>query len=421
MAQPERGALDRLVKVELRRRPYLNSAERRWVSDAVYGSVRFWRRQSWLLDRAGSEARPRQRIDLWLVQTSADGESLRDADELPGPESPAEYLRVTLSFPDDLADALERLRGADAIAAAEALNCQAPTTLRVNTLQTTRSSVLESLAGSTPTGFSPWGVDLGGRKTVSELPGFREGWFEVQEEASQLIALLTDAQPGQTIVDVGAGAGGKSLAIAAMMSNDGLVAALDTSRSRLEQLEPRRLRAGAKIVRPIVLDTDEAGRWQLSGKNQRKVDRLTAGADCVLVDAPCTGSGVLRRSPDLKWRDADAGTYAALQAALLEQSAAFVAEGGCLVYATCAFERAQDEDVVDRFLNSATGREFRLAPALDRLKSAVRRAAEADTAEKVETAGRLESLMSGPFLRTWPHLHGLDAFFAACLVRGTGS
>src|SRR5205814_1536897 len=126
-------------------------------------------------------------------------------------------------FSDEMAAELERALGPDAVPAAEALNQQAPVTLRVNPLRATRSRVLRSLPGSRRTRFSPWGVEIEGRVNIHELPGFRDGWFEIQEEASQLVALLTDARPGQTVVDIGAGAGGKSLALAVMLENSGLV------------------------------------------------------------------------------------------------------------------------------------------------------------------------------------------------------
>ncbi len=417
MAEGEDGALDRLVQAEMRQRRSLNSSERRWIGDTVFGAVRFFRRQTWTLGHSGLETGARQRIELWAKE-SCGGENKDSQPVLPGLERPAEYLRETLSYSDEMAAALEETLGTEALPAAEALNLQAPTTLRVNPLRTTRGRVLRSIPGSLRTRFSPWGVEIEGRANIHELPGFRDGWFEVQEEASQLVALLTDARPGQTVIDVGAGAGGKSLAIAAMMGNIGLILAADTSQERLTRLEQRAERAGAKAIRPLLLNADAEGRWQLSATKQRTVGKLGGTADCVLVDAPCSGSGVLRRSPDAKWRKTDHTQFAKLQALLLEQSAGFIAPEGCLIYATCAFETAQNEEVIAQFLASEAGAAFEVTPALPRLEQAINRLApSAESGAIVPTTTELEALVSGPFLRTWPHRNGLDAFFAACLVR----
>jgi 16S rRNA (cytosine967-C5)-methyltransferase len=418
ITERDRSALDRIVQYDLRGRRYLNSAERRWIGDAVFGSVRYWRRQNTILEQLGLEPTPRQIIELWSRQETAGSPEDADLHQLPGPDSPREHLRHTLSFPDEIARSLEALLGAEAVQAAAALNRQAPVTVRVNTLRTTRSKVLERLPGSAPARFSPWGVDIGLRTNIHELAGFRDGWFELQEEASQLIALLTDARPGQTVVDVGAGAGGKSLALAAMIGNDGAVIAIDTSEERLARMTERAARAGATAIRPLPVTADADGCWQLSGRKQRTVEKLIGAAACVLVDAPCSGTGVLRRSPDLKWRAVDQEELARMQSLLLEQAAAFVSLSGALIYATCAFEHTQNEAVIDRFLRSEAGHAFEIEPALPRLAQAVERAASADgDAADVATSDEFAPLMSGPFLRTWPHRSGLDAFFAACLTR----
>jgi len=258
-------------------------------------------------------------------------------------------------------------------------------------------------------------VEIEGRANIQELSGFREGCFEVQEEASQLVALMTDALPGQAVAEIGAGAGGKSLALAAMMDNRGSLLAVDTSAVRLERLEKRAARSGATIVKPLTIGADELGVWQLSASKQRTIYGARQSMDCVLVDAPCSGSGVLRRSPDIKWRADDQEAFARLQTLLLEQSAQLVARSGCLVYATCAFESAQNEAVVERFLHSAHGAEFTVQSALPALTNAVQRLriGRADG----DQSSDLGPLFSGPFLRSWPSRHGLDAFFGARLVR----
>jgi len=258
---------------------------------------------------------------------------------------------------------------------------------------------------------------MAGRVNVHDLPVFREGWFEVQEEASQLVALLTNATPGQTVVDVGAGSGGKSLALAAMMRNQGILLAADSAPERLARLQDRARRAGAEIIRPLELTASDDGVWQLSGRKQRSLSRFVGKADCVLVDAPCSGSGVLRRSPDLKWRSQDLAQIARLQLLLLQQSAPLVAASGRLVYATCAFEREQNEAVIETFLKTEAGREFEVEPPLPRLVQSIRAASAANGRDPAVTTDTFESLASGSFLRTWPHLHNMDAYFMASLVR----
>jgi 16S rRNA (cytosine967-C5)-methyltransferase len=419
MAERDSTPLDRLVQIELRARRYLNSSERRWAGDAVFGAVRYWRHHDASLARAGRADSARERIALWLRESGDAGLSA-PPDGAAGRDEPERYLRETLSFPDAMAEALEELLGPEAIDAAEGLNGPAPTTLRVNALRSTRRQVLDSLPGSSPTRVSPWGVDIPSRVNLHDVPSFLAGWFEVQEEASQLIALLTDAEPGQTVVDVGAGAGGKCLALAAMMANEGVVVAIDADSDRLDRLEKRAARAGARIVRRLAISVDAQGAWQLSATKQRRVDKLAATADCVLVDAPCTGSGVLRRSPDAKWRVSDLADFARLQLSLIEQSAPFVAPGGCLVYATCAFERVQNEAVVETFLRSEAGAAFELTPAVPRLERAIGRCAFADDPQGEPRAALLQTLAAGPYLRTWPHRHNMDAFFAACLIRKSG-
>lgn len=514
-AEQEHTPVDRVVAAEFRSRRYLNAGERRWVSSIVYGCVRYRNRQEWLLERLGLAITPEHVIRLWADapaetagrsaeeeaapgSVSADSEREREgaspaaeternrgmrsppvADPaairaalaaLPGIDALDEMLRVTLSFPEALAAELRALLHDEAAPAAAALNEQAPVTLRVNPLRVGREHLMRALPEAIPTRFSPWGLELPRRVNVHDLPGFRTGWFEVQEEASQLAALLVDALPGETVVDVGAGAGGKTLALAAMMDNRGRLVALDTHEPRLEELKKRAERAGVTCVETLLTGADEEGTWQPSATPRRSLNRLWGQADRVLVDAPCTGSGVLRRSPDGKWREMDTTAMIGRQDHLLQQAALLVAPGGHLIYVTCAFERAQDEDVIDRFLTSQMGRHFVLEPVAQRLISACTRAAhlallplalrgpkakkrsgaapqesgpgvtpveveslqagersndsrpegsalQTSTQGAVKSAAVLMELVQGPFLRTWPHRHGLDAFFAACLRR----
>ena len=461
--------LDRIVSGEFRSRKYLNSGERRWIGEAIYGCARLWRRQVFLLEALGREATPENVIKLWAEEnrgeeqgtgnreqgTDAEDTSLlagrTTAELLPTLDKAREYLRITLSFPDAMADALEALLGDEAIAAARAFNEQAPTTLRVNPLRVSWAHLRKSLPDALPTAYSPWGLELSRRVNVYDLPGYRTGWFEVQEEASQLVSLLVDPQPGQAVAEVGAGAGGKTLALAALMENQGEILAIDTSKVRLEELQKRVERAGASCIEPCEMPADFEGEWQPSVSVRRTVNRWRNHADAVLVDAPCTGSGVLRRSPDARWRDFDMTHMTGLQFNLIMQAAALVKPEGHLFYITCAFERAQNEDIVTRFLATQLGEQFEVVPAIPRLtaarerarrqaltplfmrseksqrKIADRQAQEAGDGASVPPVSMdtpthvpemdYDSLTSGPFLRTWPHRQGLDAFFAACLRR----
>ena len=456
--------LDRIVSGEFRTRKYLNSGERRWIAEAVYGCARFWRRQVYILNARGQEPTPENVVRLWLEQEEEEkrrkGEKEtehqtsntehREATtlNLQPSTSPREYLRIALSFPDEMATALEALLGEEAIAAAEAFNRQAPTTLRVNPLRVSWAHLRKSLPDPMPTQYSPWGLELPRRVNIYEIPGYRTGWFEVQEEASQLVSLLVDARPGQGIVEVGAGAGGKTLSLAALMENKGAIFAIDISQNRLDELQKRGERAGVTCVEMVQVDADSSGEWQPTVSKRRKINQWRNMADAVLVDAPCTGSGVLRRSPDAKWREFDLAHMTGLQASLLQQAATLARPGGMLFYVTCAFEREQNEDIVNAFLETELGQQFEVVPAAPRLQAACERAyaqaqmplfmrtekAQKKIAERQEaeqtTAGAApspseperipadyESLASGPFLRTWPHRHGLDAFFAACLQR----
>lgn len=432
----DRTPLDRVVGAEFRSRRYLNASERRWTAEALYGSVRYLRRQRRLLEILGREDTPETRIRLWAEADAGDETVLAAFDKLPDTSTPREYLRITLSFPDDMATSLEDLLGMQAIAAGKAFNGQAPTTLRLNPLRADRQRVRTALPAVTPTQFSPWGLELPHRVNIFDQPGFRAGWYEVQEEASQLAALLTNVQPGQTVVDVGAGAGGKTLALAALMENRGRLVALDIALPRLEELQDRAHRAGVSKMEIIELEANAEGIWRRDGEARKVLLGLTGSADHVLLDAPCTGSGVLRRSPDTKWRLTDRPVLARLQSTLLAQSSLLVAPGGYLHYITCSFEPEQNERIVEAFLASAEGKEFSIVPVAGRLLAACGRAEQMakqpprarrnqeeatpkPPAPSAEMKQRFAPLTEGSFLRTWPHRDGLDAFFGATLQRKT--
>jgi 16S rRNA (cytosine967-C5)-methyltransferase len=280
----------------------------------------------------------------------------------------------------------------------ESLNLGAGLDLRVNALKAKRQDVQKALqqAGikAVPTPFSPWGLRIEGKPALNKNEAFLRGEFEVQDEGSQLLAMLVDAKRGEMVVDFCAGAGGKTLALGASMRSTGRLYAFDTSAHRLDALKPRMARSGLSNVHPAAI----------AHERDDRVKRLTGKLDRVLVDAPCTGLGTLRRNPDLKWRQTMAGVeeMAVKQAAILQSASRMVKSGGRLVYATCSVLPQENEAIAEAF--AAANPDF--VPLS---------AGEVLSAQKVEDA---PSLCAGGedghlYLRLWPHRHGTDGFFAA--------
>ena len=301
------------------------------------------------------------------------------------------------NLPDWLASALrEQLPAEDFWPLVNALNQPAPLDLRVNTFKAKRDAVLGELrdAGiqAEPTPYSPWGLRVPGKPALNRLDVFTRGEVEVQDEGSQLLALLTDAKRGQMVVDFCAGAGGKTLALGAAMRNTGRLYAFDTSGHRLAAMKPRLARSGLSNVHPA----------QLANERDERIKRLAGKIDRVLIDAPCSGLGTLRRNPDLKWRQSPQSVQElqAKQRAILASAARLLKPGGRLVYATCSLLRAENEDVADAFQAEHAER-FEPVPA-------ARALAEVPRAGELDQAGRL---------RLWPHRHGTDGFFAALWQR----
>ncbi len=307
-----------------------------------------------------------------------------------------EKLRHNL--PDWLATPLQETLGDGFWPLVKALSVSAPLDLRVNTLKAKREDVLKALvaAGCTVeiTPFSPWGLRVQGKPALNKLDVFTRGEVEVQDEGSQLLALLTDAKRGEMVVDFCAGAGGKTLALGASMRSTGRLYAFDISGHRLDALKPRMARSGLSNVHPA----------QISHERDDRIKRLSGKIDRVLVDAPCSGLGTLRRNPDLKWRQSPKSVkeLQVKQAAILDSAARLLKPGGRLVYATCSLLAAENEGVADAF-TAAHGGDFVVLPALEALAAA-----------HVEGA---EGLVSGPYLRLWPHVHHTDGFFAAVWQR----
>jgi len=302
------------------------------------------------------------------------------------------------NLPDWLAQPLQASLGdADFWALVASMNQSAPLDLRVNAGKAKREEVQAALAAAgidaQPTPYSPWGLRVQGKPAINKLDVFTRGDVEVQDEGSQLLALLTDPKRGEMVVDFCAGAGGKTLALGAAMRNTGRLYAFDTSGHRLDAFKPRMARSGLSNVYPA----------QIAHERDDRIKRLTGKIDRVLVDAPCSGLGTLRRNPDLKWRQSPKAIdeLTVKQAAILASAARLLKPGGRLVYATCSLLEAENEAIAAAF--SAESRDFVALPAAEALARA-HVAAPSD-------------LVQGDCLRLWPHRHGTDGFFAAVWER----
>ena len=311
------------------------------------------------------------------------------------PDAPPDVRHL---LPYWLAQPLQAQLGDGFAALAVAVNEPAPLDVRINPLKVKRPAVLQQLqqagleAQATP--YSPWGVRLHGKPSLARLPLFTEGAIEVQDEGSQLLALLLDAKRGEMVVDFCAGAGGKTLAIGAGMRNTGRLYAFDVSGHRLDALKPRLARSGLSNVHPAAI----------AHERDERVKRLAGKIDRVLVDAPCSGLGTLRRNPDLKWRQSPKAVeeLVAKQTAILASAARLLKPGGRLVYATCSILPQENEAIAEAF--SAAHPDFVPVDAGELLAQL-----------KVEGA---QGLCSGgesgtTYLRLWPHVHQTDGFFAA--------
>lgn len=394
---------DAVVAAHFKRQRALGARDRHALAETVYAVLR---RRLWLQHLAQSGNGPLERrlaIAGWQGDTRALQAALEPHEAAwlaalppaPPPDAPDD-LRHNL--PDWLAGALQhQLDAGEFDALAQALLEPAPLDLRVNSLQAKRDEVQRELldlghqVAATP--HSPWGLRASGHPALQDTAAFRAGRFEVQDEGSQLLAALLDAKRGEMVVDFCAGAGGKTLALGAAMRNTGRLYAMDTSGHRLDAMKPRLARSGLSNVHTV----------QIAHERDERVERLAGKVDRVLVDAPCSGLGTLRRNPDLKWRQTPQ-TIAAMreqQMAILSAAAAFVKPGGRLVYATCSLLELENEAVAQSFEQAHAA--FGVVAAQQALEQA-----------RIEGA---DSLVQGARLRLWPHRHGTDGFFAAVWQR----
>ncbi|MGD9786600.1 MAG: RsmB/NOP family class I SAM-dependent RNA methyltransferase [Sulfuricellaceae bacterium] len=391
---------DAVLSYFFRHHHEVGARDRDFIAETVYAILRRKR----LLDHVAPGATPRKLALAALVKLQ--GVSLRELEPLlKGSED--EWLKAMKAVPtDDLTPAeqadlpdwlwqrLAAEQGEErALALGRAMQQPAPLDLRVNTLLASRDEVLAAFRGegieAEATPYSPVGIRLKKKTALNRHPLFLAGKVEVQDEGSQLLALLLAPKRRDMVVDFCAGAGGKTLLLGALMASQGRLYAFDISDKRLNQLKPRLKRSGLSNVHPQLI----------SGENDARIKRLAGKADRVLVDAPCSGLGTLRRNPDLKWRQTPESVteLTAKQAAILASAARLVKNGGRLVYATCSLLREENEGIVEAFL--AAHPDFRLASAAQAL-------AEARVA-----------LDTGDYLKLQPQTHGTDGFFAAVMER----
>ncbi|MFN5353317.1 MAG: RsmB/NOP family class I SAM-dependent RNA methyltransferase [Burkholderiaceae bacterium] len=396
------GPADVTLSRFFRENPKLGSRERGAIAEAVYALLRH---RLVLMNFSDSGSGPQMRRFALLALSETAG-----MDALAGlEEQERTWLthvmgidRTTLSpalrcnFPEWIRARLIEQYGEDESGQLmDALNRPAPLDLRVNTIQSSVEPVLEALtAAAIPferTTYAPLGIRLRTKPALQNLLVFKQGAIEVQDEGSQLLAHLLGARRGEMVVDFCAGAGGKTLAIGATMRNTGRLYAFDISDKRLVKLKPRLARSGLSNVHPVLI----------AHENDAKVKRLAGKIDRVLVDAPCSGFGTLRRNPDIKWRQQpkDLAELCARQFSILSSAARLVKPGGRLVYATCSLLAEENQAIITQFLSQQP--QYKLVPAREVLAE-----------QKID-------LDTGDTLQLLPHRHATDGFFAAVLERVT--
>ncbi|HEU4708248.1 MAG TPA: RsmB/NOP family class I SAM-dependent RNA methyltransferase [Methylophilaceae bacterium] len=378
----------------------LGVKDRAFIAEAVYGVLR---RKSLLAFLAEGED-PRKLLLAWLLRVQ--GTSLRELEDSLNRQQKEWAQAIKAKSTVELDPAIqaelppwlwqrlaEQYGEAEALAIARSMQLPAALDLRVNLVKATRDEVMQRLtterAEVEPTPLSPVGIRMPQKMNISRHPLFTEGKIEVQDEGSQLLAQLVAPRRGEMVADLCAGAGGKSLAMGALMRNTGRLYAFDVSEKRLHNLGARLKRSGLSNLHSQLI----------SGENDAKLKRLNGKFDRVLVDAPCSGLGTLRRNPDLKWRQTpeDVNELTAKQTSILERAAKLVKSGGRLVYATCSLLREENEQIAEQFLQAHP--EFKLANAEEAL------------------AQQQIAVNTGEYLRLFPHKHNTDAFFAAVFER----
>lgn len=387
----------------------LGNKERAFIAESVYGVIRRLRYLSTITANAEDDPDDARKLILaWLLRVQ--GRSLRDIDSMLNEQQKEWAISIKAKSTEDLplavqADVRDWLweKLVKQYGEEEALNIcrsmfeQATLDLRVNTIKGTHEEVLAKMLAEninnenvmTAMPYSPIGIRMPNRLGISKHVLFTEGKIEVQDEGSQILSYLVAPKRGQMVADLCAGAGGKTLALGALMRNTGRLYAFDVSEKRLNNLGKRLKRSGLSNLHAQVIHNE----------NDLKLKRLNGKFDRVLVDAPCSGLGTLRRNPDLKWRqtEQDVIELNKKQTNILARAAKLTKAGGRLVYATCSLLEEENESVAEAFL--ASHPDFSLVPANEVL------------------AQQQIKLDTGKYLNLLPHLHGTDGFFAAVFER----
>jgi len=380
--------------------PRLGGRERGAIAECIYAVLR---NKAFFTDRAeaGGGATMRRLVLLGMADaigfdalgglSEDEGEWLKRQLEI---DRSLLHKSMRANMPKWLFDKLvEQYGEEETLVLADALNTPAPLDLRVNAMKASREDVIAELAlapiAAKPTPFAPLGLRVLKKPALQNLPLFKSGAIEVQDEGSQVLAQILGAKRGEMVVDFCAGAGGKTLALGAQMRNTGRLYAFDVSEKRLAKLKPRLARSGLSNVHPVAI----------AHERDAKIKRLAGKIDRVLVDAPCSGMGTLRRNPDVKWRQAPEAITEMhdKQVAILDGAARLVKGGGRLVYATCSLLNEENDQVVEQFM--ASHPDFELVPM-----------------NKVLAEQKIE-LEMGDFLKLLPHKHQTDGFFAAVFER----
>ena len=392
---------DGVLSAYFREQKLLGARDRRFVTETVFAVLRHKRSLTRLI---GEPATPRRLVLAQLVrhaglsQRALDGLlEVGEAEWLAGLKAdagPPLTLAEQADLPDWLADMLKsRMGDEDLLKLARSLNTGAPLDLRVNPLKASREAVLEQLQTdgfeSQAGKLSPLAIRLRTKPALTRYPLYQQGQIEVQDEGSQLLAYLVAPKRGEMVVDFCAGAGGKTLLLGALMRSTGRLYAFGVAEKRLARLRPRVARAGLSNVHPVCI----------SSENDTRVKRLAGKIDRVLVDAPCSGLGTLRRNPDLKWRQTPEGVADLVrkQQEILSGAARLVKAGGRLVYATCSILPQENEDVIAAFL--AAHEDFLPISAAHVMQQ------------------QQIPLDTGEALRLTPFDHDTDAFYAVVLER----
>ncbi len=403
------GPADAVMSRYFKQHARLGSRDRSLIAEAVFFALRRYATLRWIMQPADPQRAPRLAALITLGRqhgaVALDPRALRNDERAVRHALAMRLATAPLAVQAEMPTWLYRRLCSqydDVQPLLAALTEAAPLDLRVNTLRAKRDDVLGELRSATrqhaplradPTPYSPEGIRLGDKPGLTRWPLYQDGKIEVQDEGSQLIARLVAPRRGEMLVDFCAGAGGKTLALGSLMRSTGRIYAFDIHARRLAGLGPRLKRSGLSNVHPATI----------SSENDPRVKRLAGKIDRVLVDAPCSGSGTLRRNPDLKWRfdETELARVNAVQHSVLRAASRLLKPGGRLVYATCSLLAEENQAVVERFV--AEHPQFAPVPAAEILR-----------AQAIEIPA-LERFV--PFFVMLPPLHGTDGFFAAALQR----